>query len=257
MRFSRPVVIVLMSGLSAPGSPRSAAAGRASPPARNARRARPRCGRAAARRRAKRLRALSTTGRRARWSPSSTRCRRRSSPRSTCTAIPVTSPPPTRSTASCRIMDSLNLKVMLVAENVSGERLDADAGRAQRLAAQGSLPRPLRRRLPQRRAGMGRQRRQAARSRREGRRASASAKCAKGFGLRTTKPDGSRLKRRRSRARSAVGRVRAARRARRSSTPRSRRSSSSRSTTRTSAGSSCRCSPIGATTSRARSPSSS
>ena len=55
-------------------------------PDRNARRARPKRGRRAARRRRTRRLASSTTSQATRWSPPNTRCRRRSSLSSTCTA---------------------------------------------------------------------------------------------------------------------------------------------------------------------------
>ena len=75
---------------------------------------------------------------------------------------------------------------------------------------------------------------------------------AKSFGLTIRKPDGSRLKVDDPGARPDLGRVRRGSTSRPSSTPPSRRSSFSRLTCRTNAGSSCRSSPTGETTSRAR-----
>ena len=67
-------------------------------------------------------------------------------------------------------MDTLNLRVMVSADNSSGDRLTRALQAHQRQPAQGPVPRARRHRLPQRRSGMGREGRSAARSRHQGRR---------------------------------------------------------------------------------------
>ena len=54
-------------------------------------------------------------------------------------------------------MDPLNLRVLTLADNISGDRLVQTDRRDQRVAVQGSFPRARRHQLPQRRPGLGRQ----------------------------------------------------------------------------------------------------
>ena len=83
---------------------------------------------------------------------------------------------------------------MLVADNISRRAPDADDRGDQRVAAQGSLPRARRHQLPQRRPRLGATRRSQQLEADIKAGAIGVGEVGKQFGLRTTKPDGSRLK---------------------------------------------------------------
>ena len=81
-------------------------------------------------------------------------------PKAKFPAIDVHGHPPSLASAEniktvIAAMDALNLRVMVSADNSSGERFDTRARGHQRERLQGSLPRAGRRGLPQRRAGLG------------------------------------------------------------------------------------------------------
>ena len=162
-----------------------------------------------------RRRALSTTGRRARWSPPSTRCRRRSSPPSTCTAIPATLTTPdainrvvvgswTRST--CEVMLRRRERVGRPRSTQTIAAINASPHKDRFRVAR-------RHRLPQCRPGLGATRRSSS-----SRPTSRPARIGVGEVPQAVWPAHHQarwlaIEGRRSRARSAVGRVRAARRA--------------------------------------------